>query len=182
MSCPVLGQSRETLALPFAVGDRRLDGSSHSSPFFLSSLIVPFNPNKLSTQKQLRCCATKKTSPRLVLHRAAISRTHGTECRTARESLEEGAVDELLVGLREVNLHQCLFSIVLHNNEQKARLAVTTLIKLFSNNNYMYFIDNKYMLCTRYLYLYYKWHKSCILLHLAFISENIICLYIYIYF
>ncbi len=98
-------------------GDRLLDGSSRSSP--LSFLCSCFNPSKLSTQKQLHCCATKKTSPRLVLHRAAIARTHGTECRTERESLEEGAVDELPVGLREVNHHQCISSIVFTKKKKK---------------------------------------------------------------
>ena len=54
--------------------------------------------------------------------------------RTERESLEEGAVDELPVGLREMKLYQCLLSIVFHNKVQKARIAVTTLIYLFSTN------------------------------------------------
>ncbi len=85
---------------------------------------------------------SKKISPRPVLHRAAVAHTHDTECRTERESLKESAVDKLLVGLREANLYQCLFSIVLHNNEHKARLAITTLINLFSTNNYTYFIDS----------------------------------------
>jgi hypothetical protein len=35
------------------------------------------------------------------------------------ESLEEGAVDELPVGLREVNLYQCLFSIVFTTKNKK---------------------------------------------------------------
>ena len=95
----------------------------NSESVFLISFHRPsfvfFNPNKLSTQKQLRCCATKKTSPRLVLHRAAVARTHGTESRTEREGLEEGAVDELPVGLREVNLHQCLSSLVFTKKNKK---------------------------------------------------------------
>ena len=67
---------------------------------------------------------------------------HGTECRTERESLEEGAVDELPVGLREVNLRQCISSIVFHKGKEKARLAVTTLFYLFSTNNYTYLLDS----------------------------------------
>ncbi len=63
--------------------------------------------------------------------------------RTERESLEEGAVDELSVGLlREMKLYQCLLSIVFHNKVQKARIAVTTLIYLFSTNNYAYILDS----------------------------------------
>ncbi len=73
-------------------------------------------PDKPKISLRLLC---KKTSPRLVLHRAAVARTHGTECRTERESLEEGAVDELPVGLREVNLHQCLSSIVFTKKNKK---------------------------------------------------------------
>ena len=67
---------------------------------------------------------------------------HGTECRTERESLEEGAVDELPVGLREIKLYQCLCSIVFSIKHKKARIAVTTLIYLFSTNNYMYILDS----------------------------------------
>ncbi len=100
---------------------------------------------------------SKKARPKVVMHRAAIAHTHGTECRTERdiESLEEGAVAELSVWLRDVNTQQCSFSIVFHNEKQKARLAVSTLINFFSTNYNTHILvsTNLYPLYMHVLYL-----------------------------
>jgi hypothetical protein len=83
----------------------------------------------------LIACATKKTSTKLVEKGAAVAQ-HGTALRakTARASLEGGAVDELPVGLREKKTHQSLLTIVCLTKNQKARLAVSPIFILFSTN------------------------------------------------